>query len=87
MSDAAADSGSRQSLFSQHPAQARLDAIEALLLLLAAGGSIQIAPGQIASLDKWIRDTEPIHGKEMGQEMLRLVAQLKNIAKRQENAA
>ena len=87
MNDAAAEPGDRQSIFSQHPAQARLDAIEALLMLLAAGGSIQIAPGQIASLDKWIRDTQTIYGKEMGQEMLRLVAQLGNIAKRQENAA
>ena len=56
-------------------------------MLLMAGGSIQIAHDQVASIDEWIRNTESINSKEMGQELHRLVTQLESIAKRQENVA
>ena len=80
----AADASPPESMLSNRSAQVRLDALEAILMLLAAGGSIRIAHGQIASIEEWVRTHAAYHTTPLGREMLRLVTLLENIAEKQE---
>ena len=78
----------QQSIFSDHPAQARIDALEALLMLLTARGAIHATTEQLAAIEEsLLGHSEKLRDSDFGHEMSRLLRTMKKLTVERRGAA